>query len=105
MPLPGAILAQMTDTVTHAPLTGRDEYGAAIYGAATSYQARVVPTHRLIRSPQGSDKVATTVAWIATTDAIGPEDRLTLPDGSSPAILQVDRYTDARLPHTRVFFG
>jgi hypothetical protein len=103
MPLPAALLAQFTDLVTHRPLASRDAYGQASYGAPTTYQARVVPSAAKIVTASGSEVVARTLIYLATTDLIDPADQLTLSDGSTPALLRIDRYPDRRMPHTKAY--
>jgi hypothetical protein len=107
MALEPALLAMMTQTVQHAALSGRDAYGAPLYAAASGYAARVVGTHRRLRDAAGSETVARHVAYVAMSGTIGPEDRLTLPDGSTPPVLQVDQFTDETggVHHTRILFG
>jgi hypothetical protein len=105
MPLPSPIIAQFTDLVQHRPLASRDSYGQPSYGSPTTYQARVVPSAAKITTANGSEVVARTVIYLATTDLIDPSDQLTLPDLSTPGILRVDRYPDLRMPHTKIYVG
>jgi hypothetical protein len=101
------LLSLLTQTVQHAALSGRDAYGQPLYAAASGYAARIVGTHRRLRDAAGSEKVARHVAYVAMSGTIGPEDRVALPDGSTPPVLQVDQFPDetGAVHHTRVWFG
>ncbi len=98
------LLALMFHTVTVEPFTGRDEYGRPTYGAATQYRARVVGMQRLVRTPDGAEKVSATTVYLASAPGVGPEDRVTLPDGSQPPILVVSRMPDDRGWHHEVVY-
>lgn len=96
----------MPDTVTVEPFAGRDGYGAPSYGAPVQYRARVVYRPNLVHAPDGKEVVARGTVWLATSDAVSTEDRLTLPDGSTPRVVAVERYTDASgVHHVKVAFG
>lgn len=95
----------MTDTVTHYALSSRDAYGTPSYGAGTSYPARVVRKHKLVRDAAGQQVVSTAQAWLGGTPAITPQDKVTLSDNSSPPIVAIERYQDeVGASHTVVFF-
>jgi hypothetical protein len=96
----------MPATVSHAPFVSRDEFGAPTYGASTDYRARVIykPTH--VRGPAANIVLAKGVVWIAGTPGIQSEDRITLPDGTTPPILAVARIPDENgAHHEKAFFG
>lgn len=89
----------MPHTVTIAPRSSQDEYGAPTYGTAVSYSARVVEKATRYVDVEGRENVASTVVWgrgHASTGIpnVGPEARLTLPDGSTPAIVSFEVYPD-----------
>jgi len=81
-------------TVTIEPLSGRDAYGAPVFGAAVTYKAMVTYISKSYRSKDGQVFDADTVSWLNTGDPISPEDRLTLPDGTQPPLVKVERYVD-----------
>jgi hypothetical protein len=98
----------MTDTVTVNTFSTWDAYGKPSHStASSSYSARVVKIHKLVRTPDGTEKLATTLAWIASTGFISPNDKITLPDGTSPVILTADAYPDedGRFHHIKILFG
>lgn len=98
-------LDMMTDTVTWAVLTSRNDFGVPTYAAGTSFEARVVRKHKLVRDAAGDQVVSTAQAWIGGTPAINPQDKVTLSDGTSPPIIAVERFQDeVGASHSVVFF-
>ena len=96
----------MSDTVQHAEFAGRNAYGLPAYGSAIEYTARVVQKATWIRRADGSEVLAKTVVWIAGTPTITPEDQITLPDSTTPPILNTEKLTDADgAHHVKVYFG
>lgn len=94
-------------TIQHAPATGFNAYGEpASFGPATPYAARVVYRARQIRDAKGQRTISRGEVWIAGTPAVGLNDTITLPDGSTPPILSVELLTDENGPsHAHVYFG
>ena len=86
----------MPETVTHAEFAGRstDGYGAPIYGTPANFRARVLENPHLVTTREGAEVMARGVVWVATATTIGPEDQITLPDGTTPPIVAVDRVSD-----------
>lgn len=100
-----ALKPLMPDTVTWAALTGRDQYAKPTYGSGTTFTARVVRQHKLVRDAAGDQIVSTAHAWLAGSPAISPQDKVTLSDGTSPPIITIERFPDESGPsHTKVYF-
>lgn len=96
----------MPHTVSHSELASRDEYGAPTYGTETDYTARVLYKQQKVVRSDGREVLARGVMWIAGTPTIDPEDRITLPDDSTPVILAVERVPDeSGIHHVKVYFG
>lgn len=96
----------LNDTVTVEPYTGRDVYGKPTYGTAVSFAARVVYAARGVITQRGETIRGTGEVWLSTTYVVAQQDRVTLPDGTSPAILDVARYPDeAGAHHVKLVFG
>ena len=95
------------DTVTIERALTMNEYGERTYGAATSYIARISGKVTQVRDVTGEERVSRHQVLIATTAAITPADRLTLPSGyepTQPPILAVTTPRDEQGPHhTRIF--
>lgn len=54
-----------------------DGYGVPVWALSTAtYKARVTLKQQEVRSFDGVDEVATTVAWVATTSTFGPSSQL-----------------------------
>jgi hypothetical protein len=88
------LLELMPATVTWQKATGRSAYGNEVLGAAGTSRARVVRKMTMLRDSVGEERVADTVVWLADAPGLNPEDRITLPDGATPQIMAVERYTD-----------
>src|SRR6185436_8554371 len=97
----------MPDTVTYEAMTGRDGQSKPTYGTAVSYRARVVYKYiRTSNRASGQDAVGTGEVWLAGILYPNIDDRITLPDGSQPIIVNWNVFTDETGPHhTVIIFG
>lgn len=79
----------LPDSITVEPWTGQDAQGKPTFGAAVLIpHARVVRGKRMFRDATGQDVYAQAVVYAgADLIAIGPKDRVTLPDGTQPPVL------------------
>lgn len=102
----------LRQTVTREPLTSSDEYSTPTYGAPLTIRARVVKKQTILRTSvstsaaqDGAREIVSSA--MITTDLTGWEttDRITLPDGSRPIILDVKTYPDetGRIAVEKVF--
>jgi hypothetical protein len=89
MALHPALAALLTQTVLHAPYTGQDGYGASTYGPAVTREASIQYDVRQIPTPQGEQARSMTLVFLNGNAPVGARDKLTLPDGTSPAIQQL----------------
>jgi hypothetical protein len=80
--------AMLTQTVTLEAYQGQDSYGVPTYAAAVSLAARVQYRPRRIVTAQGEERTSRARVFL---DGAGPaidlRDRLSLPDGTRPALL------------------
>ena len=105
MPITDDLRDMFPSTAAWAPLTGRAESGAPTYGAGTSFAARLVRRHKLVRDTQGDQVVSTAHVWLLGSPAVAPDDRVQLADGTAPPIVAVERFEDeAGASHTKVYF-
>ncbi len=97
----------MPHTITHEEFSGRDGYGKSLYGSSANYSARVVYKPTKVRTAEGREQLARGVVWIlGAPEEVIPEDRITLPDGTTPTIMAVDIIADEKGDsHTKVYFG
>ena len=95
----------MPDTVTINPQSSRNNYGEETYSGATrTAKAWVEPNTHVGRTDQVHDQSQPTQAYIADT-TLTAQDKITLPDGTTPEISTVQRYTAVTgLEHTVVTF-
>lgn len=90
----------MPQTCVREPRASVNDYGEPSYGAAETIPCRVVHKPQRVLQATGQDTgrgveevvskatvYTPVVGWLAT-------DRITLPDGSQPRILEVRRYPD-----------
>lgn len=103
-----SLISMMAHTISLAPYTGQNAYGEASYGAAVNYTARVQGKMKMVRDFAGVERVSTVTCYVATTAAISPKDKLTLPGSfvpTSPPILAVERQADERGDHHIVIYA
>lgn len=97
----------MAQTVTYATVASRDAYGKPTYATAVTYQARVVYKQtRIVNRINGQDAIATGTVWLAASILPSLDARITLPDGSTPTILNWEVFPDEDGDHhTKLYFG
>lgn len=83
-----------SSTVTVQAFVSRTSYGEPSYASPASYAARIVYKLRDIRRADGQVVTARSEIWLATSDAFSVNDLITLPDGSTPLILDIGGPTD-----------
>lgn len=92
----------MDETITLEAVASTDEYGARTYSAATSHTARIVRRHSQVTDFEGRLVAAVATIYVSGTSlptSVGPSDRITLPDGSTPPIVAVEEYPDEDTNH------
>lgn len=97
----GAIfLSMMPSTVQIAGRSSHSNYGEPTFGSNTSYRARVVNKPRFVRIDDSHTLAIKTEVWLASTGGtITVDDRITLPDGTTPPIAMVEQFGDAQGHH------
>lgn len=97
----------MPQVVTYEAPASRNEYGAITFAAAVSYRARVVYKQtRIVNRINGQDSIATGQVWLAGAIRPSIDARITLPDGSTPIILNWEMFPDEEGDHhTKLYFG
>lgn len=96
----------MPQTLQLQRLAGRDNYGEPVFGVVEDIRCRVVSRFVLERDADGQERRRkATTAWTFGAHGIKEQDRIVLPDGTSPPILLVNRYPDETgLHHEKVEF-
>lgn len=97
----------MPHTVTYEAVATRDEYGKPItYSTAVSYRARVTYKHQRVAARNGQDVTSTIQCWLnGVITTLNPDDRITLPDGTTPLVTSWETPTDEiGYHHTKIYF-
>lgn len=107
MSLDSPLAELMVDTVTIASVSTTDAYGKRTWATATSIpNCRVQSGDHKIVDVAGQEKVAMGRVYVPNAPTVSLNSRLTLPDGTSPPILGIDRVTDERgSHHTVIHYG
>jgi len=99
----------MPNTVTHKPVTTRDQYGKPTLGSGTDYTARVVyKAQRISSQRQGAtgDVIAAGHVILAGTPTIGLDDEISEGGTALGLIHRVDRLSDeSGVIYVKVYFG
>lgn len=97
-------LDTMVDEVTWEPSTGYDADGAPAFGTGVTIKCRVSPRARKVLDAHGTEVVSAAVIYTEEAPAVSPNDRITLPDGSQPVIIRVERPPDRDgAHHTEIY--
>lgn len=95
----------MPDSITVQAVSGRDAYGKPTYATGTAYDARVVYKNKIVVSPDGREVTARGVVYCTATSQISTEDKITLPDLTTPQIINSELYPDeSGAHHVQIFF-
>lgn len=69
-------------------------YNEATYTAPVEYQARLEPTYRLLRSPDGTEQIVSARLIVDAQGELVETDKVTLPDGKTPLVVSVTTHWD-----------
>lgn len=94
----------LRQTVTIATASTKDVYGKATFATGVDYPARVEPVNELVRGANAKEVVVNADVYLAGDVTVTTTSSLTLPDGSVPVIVAVDKQTggDGTVHHTRI---
>ncbi len=101
-------LELMPHSVVVYPVSSINIHGEEVFSASGStYSALVEERPQMIRTAFGEEAIATAVAYVASTSRIPITSRVVLPDGSEPAIMRSDVFSDedGTAHHVALFFG
>ena len=95
MPFQSDFATLMPDTIIIEPAVSRDKFNAITYGTAVSYRCRHTERVELVTTFSGSQGDGAAKFWCEPHATSGvpvltPDCRLTLPDGSHPALLRFE---------------
>lgn len=94
MSFEAGFLSLFKSSVTISTRASHNNYGEPSYGSGTAYSARIHAKEGFVRSASGETIEYTTVVWVASTKAFTVDDRVALPDGSTPQVVAVERPFD-----------
>lgn len=94
MSFEAAFLTLMASTVTISTRASHNNYGEPSYGSGTGYRARIMAADGFVRTASGENIEVTTVCWVRSTKAFTVDDRVALPDGTTPQVVAVERPFD-----------
>ena len=104
-----AFADEFSTTITRNAWTGfsTDGYATPTYSTSGStFVAREVGMHKLVRSFEGTEELMTTTVWVASTGTFNALDRWTLANGDVPALLSVETLRDEDgVTHSQLGFG
>ena len=102
-----AFLTLMPSTITVRTRTGHNNHGEPTFSTtAVSYRARWVGRSGAVRGRDGETYEIRSMLWVHSTGVINKTDRITLPDGTTPEIIAVDRFPDqVGTHHYRITMG
>lgn len=105
-PLEADLIELMLDEVTLEPWMGSDGFADPVYGLGRTVQCRIQFSTRRIIAADGREVVSSVQITTATPNVrLTTKDRLTLPDGASPAILRVAEAKDDTGPYYQEIFA
>lgn len=104
MTIEADFLELMTQTVTREAFSSYDAYAQASYAAGTSVTCRVVHKPRMVRNAEGKEVLSNAQIWCYGAPGFSVKDRITLPDGTQPVILQVGKFPDENGNHHEVVY-
>jgi hypothetical protein len=103
------LLELFSTSVTYADWAGMstDGYATSSFSTASvTYPARVTSKQRLVRTFDGTEELATTTVWVASTSTFSPLGQFTLPDGTTPGLLAIETFRDEDgVTHSKLGFG
>lgn len=81
-------------SVTHAPYSSQDGYGAPSYGTSVTRQAIVSYVTKPVRTLEGHEKLSTAQILLPRNVSVDLRDRFTLPSGASAPVLAITGVAD-----------
>lgn len=99
-----ALADLLNQTVTIAAPSSTNVYGEVTHGTGSSVAARVEPRVEQVRTAEGAVVPSKAYVWMDGNVTVTTVSLLTLPDGSTPVILAVEKHTDetGAVDHTKV---
>ena len=97
----------LNQTITRYPATGLNYYGQVTYGSTNTVACQVIQRNVVTTNKEGSDVTSTTQILIDGAETIGDNDKIILPDGTTPPyIIGIKSVPNPRtgLPYFKMIF-
>ena len=100
-------LELMHQTIIYEKMTGRNPIGGdPLFGPEQTIRGRVVDKQRLVVDSEGQERMSRTTAWLFGAPELTTDDRITLPDGRKPFIINIETYPDETgIHHMKIAFA
>jgi hypothetical protein len=99
----------MADTVTINAFVSvsTDGYGTPVFSTAvTTYSARAVREQTLVRTFAGTEELASTTVWIASTSTFTPDTLISVNGSTVGPLMSLSAFPDEDgVHHLKAFFG
>jgi hypothetical protein len=83
-----------------------DGYGTPVYGTASTYKARFLRKQTLVRTFAGTEELARSVVWIASTSTFAPDVEITVSGSTLGPLMSLEAVPDEDgVHHVKAFFG
>lgn len=107
MTIDSELLEIMVDTITLAGVSTKDAYGKRSWASAVTIEnCRVESGNHRVIDNNGDETVAVGKVYVPGQPTATIYDKLTLPDGTTPPILMIDRVGDQfGSNHTVIHYG
>jgi len=99
-----SLVGLLRQSVAISSSSSKDVYGKSSWATATDYPARVEPVNELTRDANAREVTVYADVYLAGDADVTTASRISLPDGSIPIIVAVDKQTagDGTVHHTRI---
>jgi len=98
------LLQMMPHTVTIKPRTGVDAYSKPSYSAGVDWTCYVDYRPKKIRNAAGQEVVSSAQVYVGGVSGATVSSEITLPDGSKPVILMVNKLSDEQPDYAEVIY-
>ena len=92
MAIDPALAALAPHTVQIAPRSGQNEFGEDTFGADVAYSCLIEKKPRMVRTATGEEAVSGATIYLTSAPSLTVDDKVTLSDGTQPAILSIGTY-------------
>ncbi len=93
-------------TVKSLVSVSTDGYGTAVYDTGSTSKARVVRTQELVRTFAGTEELARTTVWIASTSTFQPDVQIVVNGSTEGPLMALDSFPDQDgIHHSKARFG